>query len=160
MLEKNASRSRDSSVRPSRTGAILTAVVVALVGAGVIGLAQTITVSRTEGSFGPIWWPELLGILLICGAGALGVAAIVRPEHTDNAPISRHGLLQLAAVLALIVGYGFAWLYLHFVVVTILFLAGLVFITGARGWKALVVFPVVTTGVLYGLFGLLLRVPL
>jgi len=35
-----------------------------------------------------------------------------------------------------------------------------VYILGARGWKALILFPVICTAVLYGLFGLLLKVPL
>jgi putative tricarboxylic transport membrane protein len=40
------------------------------------------------------------------------------------------------------------------------FLSVLLFVTGGRGIKALVVFPALTAMVLYGLFGLLLRVPL
>jgi hypothetical protein len=63
-------------------------------------------------------------------------------------------------VIALIVGYGAAWYQLHFLVVTVPLIAGLVFITGGRGVRALLVFPVLTTALLYGIFGLLLRVPL
>ncbi|MFC5931738.1 tripartite tricarboxylate transporter TctB family protein [Cryobacterium melibiosiphilum] len=147
-------------VVPTRRSAFLAALVVASAGAGVIVLSESITVSRSEGTFGPTWWPALMGMLLIVGGAALAVAAFFHRERSGNAPLSRHGLMQLAIVLLLIVGYGVAWLYLHFIVVTVLFLAALVFVTGARGPKALIVFPIVTTAVLYGLFGLLLRVPL
>jgi hypothetical protein len=39
-------------------------------------------------------------------------------------------------------------------------IAGLVYVTGGRGVRALIVFPAVTTVLLYVIFGLLLRVPL
>lgn len=139
---------------------LLVALGVALLGAAAVWSATALELSAADGSVGPGWWPAVLGGLLVAGAVAIGVVALRRPDPVPENRVSAHGLGRMGAVVAAIVLYGIGWHFFHFLLVTIVFLSALLFVTGGRGIKALVVFPVLTAAVLYGLFGLLLRVPL
>lgn len=139
-------------------GAIGVAVIA--IGAVCLALTSQIDVARDVSAFGPRWWPTVLSIAMIAIGGVLVAQAVVIRTVADELDITRSGGLTLATTLALIVGYGCAWQYLDFRAVTVVLLAGLVFAFGGRGLKALVVFPVVTTLLLWAIFGLLLRVPL
>ncbi|OZM78278.1 hypothetical protein CFP66_31860 [Pseudonocardia sp. MH-G8] len=143
----------------SRVRELGAAAVVLAAGIGVL-LARSTIVAAHESELGPQWWPTVLGVALIVGAVALATLGLTRPSAPEEEPASGHGVAQLIAVLALIVGYGAAWYQLHFLVVTVPLIAGLVFVTGGRGIRALLVFPLLTTGLLYVIFGLLLQVPL
>lgn len=143
----------------SRARELGAAAVVLATGIGVL-LASSTIVAAHESELGPQWWPTVLGVALIVGAVALGALGLTRPSALEEEPASGHGIARLIAVIALIVGYGAAWYQLHFLVVTGPLIAGLVYVTGGRGVRALVVFPAVTTVLLYVIFGLLLRVPL
>lgn len=145
---------------PSRVREWGVAAAVLVAGIGVLLARETIVVAQGDTELGPRWWPTVLGVALVVGALALAVLGTLRPAAPEEEPASGHGVAQLAAVLALIVAYGAAWYQLHFLVVTGPLIAGLVYVTGGRGVRALVVFPAVTTVLLYVIFGLLLRVPL
>jgi hypothetical protein len=145
---------------PSRVREWGVAAAVLVAGIGVLLARETIAVAQGDTELGPQWWPTVLGVALVVGALALAVLGTLRPAAPEEEPASGHGVAQLVAVLALIVAYGAAWYQLHFLVVTGPLIAGLVYVTGGRGVRALVVFPAVTTVLLYVIFGLLLRVPL
>lgn len=145
---------------PSRVREWGVAAAVLVAGIGVLLARETIAVAQGDTELGPQWWPTVLGLALVVGALALAVLGTLSPAAPEEEPASGHGVAQLVAVLALIVAYGAAWYQLHFLVVTVPLIAGLVFVTGGRGIRALLLFPVVTTALLYGIFGLLLRVPL
>ena len=145
---------------PSRVREWGVAAAVLVAGIGVLLARSTIAVAQGDTELGPQWWPTVLGVALVVGAVALAVLGALRPAAPEEEPASGHGVAQLVAVLALIVAYGAAWYQLHFLVVTGPLIAGLVYVTGGRGVRALVVFPAVTTMLLYVIFGLLLRVPL
>lgn len=136
------------------------AVAVSLVGAITMWLAYTLEASAVGASIGPQWWPTVLGGMLVAGGVAIGLVALRRPDPVSEQRVSAHGLGRLVAVVAAIMLYGLGWYFFHFLPVTAVFLAALMFVTGGRGVKALIVFPVSTAAILYGLFGLLLRVPL
>lgn len=135
---------------------------VAVVASGVVVYFATaaIEVGRDGQSFGPRWWPTALSVAMVVIGLILIVQAVLKRIVSDEPPITRSGSFVLVATLAAIVAYGIAWQYLDFRVVTVLLLAGLVAVAGGRGIKALVVFPVVTTVVLWSVFGVLLQVPL
>jgi len=145
---------------PSRVREWGVAAAVLVAGIGVLLARETIAVAQGDTELGPQWWPTVLGVALVVGAVALAVLGTLRPAAPEEEPASGHGVAQLVAVLALIVAYGAAWYQLHFLVVTGPLIAGLVYVTGGRGVRALIVFPAVTTVLLYVIFGLLLRVPL
>ncbi|MEQ3550384.1 tripartite tricarboxylate transporter TctB family protein [Pseudonocardia nematodicida] len=133
----------------------------ALVGTGVLVVvaASRITSEVVARGFGPTWWPTVLGGLLVAGGVAVGVVGAVRPPAVEDHPTAG-GLVRLLAVLGLVVGFGAAWYQLHFLLVMPPLLAGLVAVGGGRGLRDLVLVPLLTTAVLYAVFGLLLRVPL
>ncbi|SNS97864.1 tripartite tricarboxylate transporter TctB family protein [Rhodococcoides kyotonense] len=134
--------------------------VVVTLGAAVYFMADGIDVAREGQSFGPRWWPTALAISMVVIGLILIVQAILSRITSDEPPITKSGGFALTASLALIGAYGFAWQYFDFRAVTVVLLAGLVTIAGGRGLKALVLFPVATTLILWAIFGLLLQVPL
>jgi len=133
--------------------------VVAGVAVVVLVAAAGITSSVDGGALGPRWWPSVLGALLLAGAVAVAATGLLRPRPAEGEP-TLGGLLRLALVLALVAGFGLAWYRLHFLLVMPFLLAGLVAVGGGRGLRDLLLVPALATAVLYGVFGLLLRVPL
>jgi hypothetical protein len=133
-----------------------------LFGLVVIVLAQSIQEPAIDTSFSPRWWPEILGGVIIALSLGVAIKEIAAPGPADEEiePRTREGVIRVLAVLGAIAAYGVLWYFTIFPVATVILFVALVFILGARGWKALLLFPVVCTAVLYGLFGLLLKVPL
>lgn len=117
---------------------------------------------RTEtGGIDPRWWPELLGTVGVVLAVALLVVSVVRPAPRDDLEAStRQGFVRLATTVGLAAAYLVAWPLVGFLVATPVFLLALLALFGARGWRALLGFPVLTTGFIYLLFHTLLEVPL
>lgn len=133
-----------------------------LFGIAVIFLARAIEVTRSpDAAIGPRWWPELLGWGIILAAVALLVQALMgKLPPLEQDPASRAGRLFLVCILALVVAYLVAWQSIGFLIATTALLVALPALFGARGVKALVLFPLVTVAVLYGIFAMILRVPL
>lgn len=153
--------SRDETrARTSRTSELVIAAAVLALGVLVVVQAAQIHTAVNAQILGPRWWPTVLGYALIAGAAVLTLQAFLRVAPSEESSITRNGLMTLLGLGALIVAYGIAWQFIDFIVVTPVLLAGMVAIAGGRGLKALVLFPVITTAVLYGIFGALLRVPL
>lgn len=150
-----------SEARPvSRRRDMLIAAGVIAVGGASIALAFAVVPATGGDPFGPRWWPTVLGgAIVLLGALLVGVAIRTPDAPSEDAPTKR-GIARMLLVLAAVAAYGVAWYFLHFVIVTLLLAAGLTFVLGGRGWRDLVLFPVIVTVVLYGVFGLLLGVPL
>lgn len=144
----------------SRPREIAVGVGVVVLGIAILLGAQTLLPESGRDAFGPRWWPSGLAIVLIGLGSLLTVTGGFRPAAATEEPPTRQGAVRLLLLLALVVAYGAAWQYIHFVPVTIVLAAAGAAILGARGWKALVAFPMIVTVVLYGLFGILLGVPL
>lgn len=110
----------------------------------------------------PRWWPGILGAI-IC---LLSIGVAIKDQVSDGksgdelTTPTRLGMIRVAAVIAAAFGYGVLWYFLDFRVATIVLVAGLSYIIGGRGWRALLLFPFLVSLVLYALFVLLLKVPL
>lgn len=148
--------------RPSRRLEIVCAAI-AVAGSGALFLlARAIEVRNETGGIDPRWWPELLGL----GGLALGVlllvAAVLRPpfDRDDLEAATRQGWFRVGLAVALSVAFVLLWPVLGFLVVTPVFLVAATYLFGGRGWKTLIVFPVLMTGFIYLLFHTLLKVPL
>jgi hypothetical protein len=153
--------SDEATREPNHRGyEIAIGIAVGAVGAACLMLSSQIVVARDVSAFGPRWWPTALSITMIVIGLALVIQAVVSRVSSTEPPMTRSGAYTLTATVAGIVGYGIAWQYLDFRAVTVLLLVGLVYLFGGRGIKALLVFPAVTTLILWAIFGLLLRVPL
>lgn len=146
---------------PSRARAVIGPAGALCAGVGVILLSLTIELPSVEGSVSPRWWPQLAGALMVLFA----LAALLRdsiktpPVEEGLMPRQPEGLLRIVLTLAAIVVYGVLWHFFDFRVVTLLMVAALVAVGGGRGWKSLIVFPAIVTFVLWGLFSVMLRVP-
>jgi hypothetical protein len=131
------------------------------VGLAVLALAQTIVEPSIATSFSPRWWPQILGALICLLAIGLAIKEVAAPSASDELETpTRQGGIRIALVVASILGYGVLWYFIDFRVATLVLVAAIVAIIGGRGWKSLILFPIIVTAVLYVIFVLLLRVPL
>lgn len=146
---------------PSRARAVIGPAAALCAGVAVILLAQTIELPSIEGGVSPRWWPQLAGALMIL----FSLAALLRdsiktpPVEEGLMPRQSEGILRILLTIGSIVVYGVLWHFFDFRIVTLLLVAALVAIGGGRGWKSLILFPAIVTFVLWGLFSVLLRVP-
>ena len=152
----------------ARPGRRLRDLIPAAIGAALAVVAFALATQIPEGArltqFSPRWWPELLAVLLLLLSALLAAGALFRPTVTveDDVPeaATRQGTWRLVAMLASVAGYGVLWYFIDFRVSTTLLFVALTWLGGGRGWKALILFPIAVTAILYLLFGVLLRVPL
>jgi len=164
----------DIVAKPSRRLEIAAAVVALVVMAVYTVLVLQIDLRR-EGAPGQIdarSWPTVLGILgIVIALWRLVVAVTRAPIDRDDLEKQQPGgIRRLALTLVLTVVFmalwqiraviAFGYSINLFVFITPLFLFGLLWIYGARTWKALILYPVITTAFIYVLFGTLLRIPL
>lgn len=125
-------------------------------------LTQYIAEPDIATGLSPRWWPGILGGI-IC---ILSIGVAIKDLMTDGksgdelTTPTRLGMIRVAAVIAAAFGYGVLWYFLDFRIATLVLVAGLSFIIGGRGWKALLLFPLLVSFMLYALFVLLLKVPL
>lgn len=159
---------------PSKVMEILVAVVALVFMAVVLVLARDIELRRevTPGQIGARFWPTLLaGTGLVAAAWRL-VIVLLRPadERPDLEQVQRAGPVRLLVTLVLAIVFVAVWNLREvellgyelraFPYACAALLAALVWLYGGRGWKVLLLFPAVTTAVVYLLFGTLLRIPL
>ncbi|WP_323014686.1 tripartite tricarboxylate transporter TctB family protein [Devosia sp.] len=152
----------DLSAPPSRRLEIATALIALILSGIAIYLSRDIRLRMGAGGLDPKWWPTLLSILA-AGLSAIlvGMALFGPPQSRGDIESShRDGFVSMLLALALTTLYAFAWWMFGYVIPTALYLFALLWVFGLRSWKGLIVFPLVTTAFIYGLFHFLLRVPL
>ena len=118
---------------------------------------------RTEtGGIDPRWWPQLLGLAGMVLSAALLATALLRPPLVpeDLQTSTRDGRRRLALGLLASVALVVLWPVVGFLVAMVPFVAGLTYLFGGRGWRTLVLFPVLLVGFLYVVFDVALSVPL
>lgn len=133
------------------------------VGGTVLLLTQGIAEPDIATGLSPRWWPGILGgiiCLLSIGVAIKDQVAPAGRSDDELMPPTKLGMIRVASVIAAAFGYGVLWYFLDFRIATFVLVAGLAFIIGGRGWRALLFFPVVVSFTLYALFVLLLKVPL
>lgn len=112
---------------------------------------------------GPRWWPTVLSGVSLVLSIALSVISFTRaPDDRDGIEsTSRTGWRRFGITVVIIVLFLVAWTVTgNFLIPCVLMLAALLFSYGSRTWKPLVLFPVLTTAVVYLLFHSLLQIPL
>lgn len=159
---------------PSRVMEIAVAVagllfmVVVLVLAGQIELRREAGPGQIDARF----WPTVLTWAGLIAAAWRLVVVLVRPpdERRDLERVQMGGPRRLLLTVVATALFIAAWNLREVVLVgyelrvfpyaCALLLAGLVWLYGGRGWKALLLFPVLTTALTYLVFATLLRIPL
>jgi hypothetical protein len=152
----------DTIAAPNRAMEITVAVVGLVAGLAGILLARGVELRAETGGIDPRWWPTVLSIGSAALSAALLVVALLRPpfDRSDLERVSEGGWRRLLLAGVIAAGYVAAWQVVGYIVATVVFLALLVWVFGGRGWKTLILFPVLTTGFTYLLFHTLLKVPL
>ena len=149
--------------KPSRK--LELAIAIGLVLLSTVGVIASRAVGvRTEtGGVDPRWWPTIITVISLVLSLLLLVFAFTKPpfDRDDLEVSNRGGWYRLTVTMILSALYIVAWtISENFVVPSAIFLAAMLWFYEGRGWKALVVFPVITTVFLYLLFHTLLKVPL
>lgn len=159
---------------PSRRLELGTAAVAGLGFAIALYLALSIPI-RAEAAPGQIdarFWPTVLaGIGLLLSVARLVTSLVAVPEKRDDLdPRQPGGLLRVGLTLLVTVLFLAVWSVGEviiagyriqiFPIVMALYLAILMALHGARGWKPFVFFPIPLAIGTYILFGTLLRIPL
>lgn len=146
---------------PHRARSVIGPAVGLVAGVAVLLLAQTIPLPSVEGNISPRWWPQVAGGAMIVFSAVALTRGGLRPESDRDRPEPRQpqGAVRIVLTFAAVAAYGVLWQFFDFRVVTFLLVAGLVAVGGGRGWKSLLLFPLIVMLVLWGLFGVLLRVP-
>jgi uncharacterized membrane protein YhdT len=146
----------------SRRLEIVTAAVALAASIAGYALAQAIELRTETGGVDPRFWPTLLSLLGGALSAALLLIAVLRPpfDRSDLEASNRQGATRLVVALVIAILYVVLWQLAGYLVATALFLAALLWVFGGRGWKTLILFPVITTAFTYLLFHTLLKVPL
>ncbi|WP_277209147.1 tripartite tricarboxylate transporter TctB family protein [Isoptericola croceus] len=125
-------------------------------------LARRIELRTETGGIDPRWWPELLGTFGVVVAVALLVVSVLRrpTPREDVEPSTRAGFVRVVITIALTAAFLLAWPFVGFLVAAAVFLLAVTVVFGGRGWRVLILFPLLTTAFIYLLFDTLLEVPL
>ena len=125
--------------------------------------SRAIAVRTETGDVDPRWWPTLVCTITLALSLLLTVVSFTKPpfDREDLEVTNRGGWIRLMWTVILSTLYIVAWTITgNFVVPSVLLLAALMWIYDGRGWKALLIYPVVTVTFIYLLFHTLLKVPL
>jgi putative tricarboxylic transport membrane protein len=150
---------RSRAASPWREAAL--GLVFLALGAIVWVLARGIELPQRPSAVSPRIWPEALGIGIVGLSVLQLVLAFVRtpaPDE-DQEPVTRIGIRRVVGFVLVVLAFGVLWYYVHFLLSGFVLVAALTWVAGGRGPKDLVLFPAVIVAVLYGLFALLLKVP-
>lgn len=128
---------------------------------GLLFAAQGIESRVDTGGLTPKWWPTILASSMLVLSLVLTVEASRKSSKgIDAKPATRLGLLRCLLTVVLSAGFIAIWSFIPFIVASVIYLFGLVFIFGGRSSYALLFVPVCITLGIYISFGILLRVPL
>jgi hypothetical protein len=152
----------DYTARPSRRLEIIIAFAALILSVTALYLAQNIRLRMGGGGIDPKWWPSMLSIIASSLSGLLVAMSLFGPAMSRGELESseQDGWVRMLLALALSALYIFCWWKIGYVIPTVVFLAALLWVFGLRSVKGLLLFPLVTTAFIYGLFHYALRVPL
>lgn len=124
--------------------------------------ARAIVVRNETGGIDPRWWPTVIAIgIVACGLWMLANSLLGNHLEREVAPSRRTGWIQAIATVAGIVVVLVLWrLGITFLMLGPAFLIAINWVYGLRRWTSLVLFPGIIAALLYGVFRLLLKVPL
>lgn len=147
---------------PSRRMEITISLVALALSILAIVLSRSIDLRMGGGGIDAKWWPTVLssGAAVLSGFMLVSALALPLADREDLEGAQKDGWGRMFIALALSALYVFAWWRFGYIVPTLVYLVALLFTFGVRSWLALILYPVLTTAFIYGLFHFLLRVPL
>lgn len=125
-------------------------------------LSRTIHLKMGGGGIDPKWWPTVLSCFALLLSSGLAIKAFfgAKLPGRDCDPSHYYGWWRLGATLALSVIHIAIWKRVGFLWPTPFYMFALLWLYGIRRWKPLLLHPILTTALIWGLFQYLLRVPL
>lgn len=132
-----------------------------------IGIALLVAASRfsflTQGIPGPGFLPLLISVGIVASGVVLIASAFKRDQAPERKPIlwpPFAGWLRVGGMLAAMAASFLLLETLGFLLVTVIFMAALVYGLGERSWRILATVPLLSAIALYVVFAVWLRVPL
>ena len=162
-IERHEREVAQRQAAPSRALERATGLALILISAVALIGSRQIEVRVQAPGVGPRWWPSILAGIAVVLSITLTIIGFVRlPAERDGIEsASRPGWVRFGTTIVITTLFIVAWWTTgNFVVPCVLMLAALLFSYGSRSWRALLLFPVLTTALVYVLFHLLLQVPL
>lgn len=116
-------------------------------------------------------WPSFLGLAAVLAAGSLVLRVMLRGgDARDEIEVAQPGgLRRVGGTIVIALAYLALWSLNDvvlpglriplFPIATTVAVAALLWLYGHRGWKGLVLYPVSLAALNWGLFGMLLRIP-
>lgn len=141
---------------------IIIALVALAMSAFALYLSRNMYLRLDLGGINPRWWPTILSIgAIILSINMLTMAFFSKSYVRDDLEAShRDGWLRMLQALVFSVLYVFAWSNIGYVISTFIYLIVILWVFGLRSGKGLILFPLITTAFIYGMFHYMLRVPL
>lgn len=131
---------------------------------GVITIFGGAAIQITQGAnseLGPKFWPQMLGIFFL----VIGIILIIQDfrgkiRDPEQEEITKTGLIEVLGVFVILVLQVIAWGFVGFLPSAAAALILLPLMLGTRKPIKIILFSALTTGLLYGLFAMILRIPL
>ena len=152
----------DFRAKPSRKLEIVIGCIALALSALAYYFSHNIKLMMDPGGINARWWPSLLS-LSAASLSAIILFASLAFQKIDRGDVEESnaaGFARMLTTLALTSLYVFAWSQIGYTVSTVFYLASLLWVFGLRSPIALILYPLITTGFIYGLFHYMLRVPL
>ncbi len=123
-------------------------------------LTMTLPTRKIPHTLGIDFMPWVLTICLLFLSLLLLLKSLIFKREEEVVQISLKEVIGILSLVILVIAYIEAWLYFGFVIITPLFMAGLIVISGSRKWREVIFFSIIISVAVYFLFYRLFGVPL
>ena len=121
---------------------------------------MTLPTRKIPHTLGIDFMPWVLTICLLFLSLLLLLKSLIFKREEEVVQISQKEVIGILSLVILVIAYIEAWLYFGFVIITPLFMAGLIVISGSRKWREVIFFSIIISVAVYFLFYRLFGVPL
>lgn len=137
-------------------------VVVALLGVGVISVAWTLPFTDGAMTLGSGIFPFVLGLLLLLlGLAIVGSAVFAAEPTPDVRSVFAWEMIKRPALVVGLLAFSvFLFEFAGFAISILVLLIGFLRAFSSHSWPVIVTIAVVATAAFYGLFGIILQVPI
>lgn len=121
---------------------------------------MTLPTRKIPHTLGIDFMPWVLTICLLFLSLLLLLKSLIFKREEEVVQISLKEVIGILSLVILVIAYIEAWLYFGFIIITPLFMAGLIVISGSRKWREVIFFSIIISVAVYFLFYRLFGVPL
>ena len=137
-------------------------VIMLLIGVGIVALASSLKIKLGEGDPGAVFWPMMLGVLIIVFSVCLLFSTIKNKEKLEakTFTITTPANIRVYILFGIIILFCLILYFLGFYVGALLFIPAVMYLLEVRSVKKIALTTVITLAAIYVLFGMLLNITL